>query len=57
LLVVPGVTGSASEPYVQEICTRANKRGYNAIVINCLASKDGDIGQRVLDMSDVAILR
>ena len=40
LFVVPGVTGSSSEEYIQDICAVANSRGYITVVLNCLANKD-----------------
>lgn len=54
ILIFPGVTGSSSEPYVQEMCGQALlSGGYSAaVVLNCLYTKDSDIDQRVIDPND-----
>lgn len=57
MLIVPGVTGSSSEPYIKEICGESKRQGYYPVVVNCLATKDEEFGIRVLDMSDPNIMR
>lgn len=52
MVIIPGVTGSSSEPYIKEICGIATQQGYTAVVVNCLYTKDSDKNQRVLDPSN-----
>ena len=59
MLIVPGVTGSSSDPYIKVMSLRANSEGYITVVINSLVTKDGPRAEnyRLLDFSDSTILR
>jgi predicted alpha/beta-fold hydrolase len=40
MLIIPGVTGCSTDPYIKDLAGISQNSGFNPVVINCLASKD-----------------
>lgn len=57
ILIVPGVTGTSSDNYVQDLIIKLHQRGYTSVVMNCLAPKDDEKGFKIADFSDTTILK